>query len=66
MLTVMIGSGGLGVALSTSLSKWMDTRRPDVTSEVTVTPRRGAVKLTTRSVSSEALKPLHGILAWRR
>jgi hypothetical protein len=62
MLTVMVGSGGLGVALTTSLNKWLETRRPDVTSEVTVTPRRRTVKLTTRSANSEALKLLRGIL----
>jgi hypothetical protein len=62
MLTVAVGSGGLGVALTTSLNKWLETRRPDVTAEVTVTPKRRTVKLIARSANSEALKLVRDVL----
>lgn len=54
MLTVAVGSGGLGVALSASLNKWLENRRPDVTAEVTVTPQR---RITTVTIRRAVVKP---------
>lgn len=61
-LTVAIGSGGLGVALTTSLNKWLENRRPDITAEVTVTPQRRTVKLHARNANTKALRLLHDTL----
>lgn len=62
MLTVAVGSGGLGVALTTSLNKWLENRRPDVTAEVTVTSERRTVKLHARNANARALKLLRDII----
>lgn len=62
MLTVMVGSGGLGVALTTSLNKWLENRRPDVTAEITVTQKRRTVTLHARNTNAQALKLLRDIL----
>ncbi|MFI6960017.1 hypothetical protein ACIBJI_41945 [Nocardia sp. NPDC050408] len=62
MLTVAVGSGGLGVALTASLNKWLENRRPDVTAEITVTPKRRTVMLHARNANTKALRLLHDIL----
>jgi Effector Associated Constant Component 1 len=62
MLTVAVGSGGLGVALSTSLNKWLENRRPDITAEVIVTPKHRIVRLHARNANTKALKVLHETL----
>lgn len=62
MLTVAVGSGGLGVALTTSLNKWLENRRPDITAEVTVTPEHRTVILRARNANAKALKLLRDIL----
>jgi Effector Associated Constant Component 1 len=62
MLTVAVGSGGLGVALTASLNKWLENRRPDVTAEVTVTPGRRTVKLHAANANTKAVQLLHDVL----
>jgi hypothetical protein len=62
MLTVAVGSGGIGVALTASLNKWLETRRPDVTVTVTVAPTRRTVKLRARHANKEALALLRDAL----
>ena len=62
MLTVAAGSGGLGVALTNSLNKWLETRRADLVAKVTVTPKRRTVKLRARDTNAEAVQLLGEIL----
>jgi hypothetical protein len=62
MLTVAVGSGGLGVALTTSLNKWLENRRPDVTVELTVTPKKRTVVLHARNANAKTLDLLRDLL----
>ncbi|MEV6871520.1 hypothetical protein [Amycolatopsis sp. NPDC051128] len=62
MLTVAVGSGGLGVALTSSLNKWLETRRADLVAKVTVTSKRRTVKLRARGANAEAVQLLSEIL----
>lgn len=62
MLTVAVGSGGLGVALTNSLNKWLETRRADLIATVTVTPKRRTVRLRAREANAEAVELLSEIL----
>ncbi len=62
MLTVAVGSGGLGVALSASLNRWLETRRPDVTVEITETSKKRTWTLIAQDTNSEALKLIRDIL----
>lgn len=62
MLTVAVGSGGLGVALTNSLNKWLETRRAGLVAKVTVTSKRRTVKLRARDANAEAVQLLGEIL----
>jgi hypothetical protein len=62
MLTVAVGSGGLGVALTNSLNKWLETRPADLVAKVTVTPKRRTVKLRARDANTEAVQLLAEML----
>lgn len=62
MLTVAVGSGGLGVALTTSVNKWLESRRPDVTVEVTATSKKRTVKVDARNATSNMLELLRDIV----
>lgn len=55
MLTVAVGSGGLGVALTNSLNKWLENRRADLVAKVTVTAKRRTVELRARDANAEAM-----------
>lgn len=62
MLTVAVGSGGLGVALTNSLNKWLETRRADLVAKVTVTSKARTVRLRARDANAEAVRVLGEIL----
>lgn len=62
VLTIAVGSGGVGVALTTSLNKWLETRRAGLIAKVTVTPKRRTVKLRARDANVEAVQLLGEIL----
>uniref|UniRef100_UPI003F4935D5 effector-associated constant component EACC1 n=1 Tax=Amycolatopsis sp. CA-096443 TaxID=3239919 RepID=UPI003F4935D5 len=62
MLTVAVGSGGLGVALTNSLNTWLETRRAGLVAKVTVTAKRRTVKLRARDANTEAVQLLGEIL----
>jgi hypothetical protein len=62
MLTVAVGSGGLGVTLTNSLNKWLETRHADLVAKVTVTPKGRTVRLRARETNAEALRLLSEIL----
>jgi hypothetical protein len=62
MLTVAVSSGGLGVALTSSLNTWLETRRAGLVAKVTVTPKRRTVKLRARDANAEAVQLLGEIL----
>lgn len=61
-ITIAFGSGGIGVALTTSLNRWLENQRPDVTAEVIVTPKRRTVKLKARHANEAALALLRDLL----
>jgi Effector Associated Constant Component 1 len=63
MLTVAAGSGGLGVALTTSVNKWLENRRPDVTVEVTATSKKRTVKVDVRNVPPNLLELFRDIMS---
>ncbi|MGD3108542.1 effector-associated constant component EACC1 [Streptomyces sp. YGL11-2] len=53
-LTVVLGSGGIGVALTSSLTAWISQRRSDV--KLTVTARDGrSVEVDAKRVDAQAL-----------
>nr|WP_272921615.1 hypothetical protein [Streptomyces sp. SID8354] len=53
-LTVFLGSGGIGVALTRSLTAWISQRRSDV--KLTVTARDGrSVEVDAKRVDAQAL-----------
>ncbi|MFC4565916.1 hypothetical protein ACFO4E_29025 [Nocardiopsis mangrovi] len=62
LLTVAVGSGGLGVALTTSLNSWLRTRRGDITVKITVTPDSRTVELSARQPNTRELDLLSEIL----
>jgi membrane-associated two-gene conflict system component 1 (EACC1) len=62
MLTVAVGSGGLGIALTNSLNKWLETRRADLVAKVTVTKKGRTVRLRACETNAEALRLLSEIL----
>lgn len=63
MLTVAAGSGGLGVALTTSVNKWLENRRPDVTVEVTATSKKRTVKVDVRNAPPNLLELFRDIMS---
>ncbi|GAB3440163.1 effector-associated constant component EACC1 [Actinophytocola sediminis] len=62
LLTVAVGSGGLGVVLTNSLNTWLGTRRREITAKVTVTARARTVELRARNPNTQELKLLGEIL----
>ncbi|TCO60756.1 effector-associated constant component EACC1 [Actinocrispum wychmicini] len=62
MLTVAVGSGGLGITLTNLVNKWLETRSADLVATVTVTPKRRTVKLRARDANAEAMRLLGEIL----
>lgn len=62
MLTVAVGSGGLGVALTNSLNKWLETRSTGLVAKVTVTAKGRTVRLRARDANIEAVRLLSEIL----
>lgn len=62
MLTVAVGSGGLGVALTNSLNKWLETRSAGLVAKVTVTANGRTVRLRARDANAEAMRLLGEIL----
>lgn len=62
MLTVAVGSGGLGVALTNSLNKWLETRSAGLVAKVTVTNTGRTVRLRARDANAEAMRLLGEIL----
>lgn len=62
MLTVAVGSGGLGVALTNSLNKWLETRSAGLVAKVTVTEKGRTVRLRARDANAEAVRLLSEIL----
>ncbi|WP_406639113.1 effector-associated constant component EACC1 [Amycolatopsis sp. WGS_07] len=62
MLTVAVGSGGLGVSLTASLNTWLSTRQRDLTAKVTVTPEGRTVELHARNPNTRELELLGQIL----
>jgi hypothetical protein len=63
LLTVAAGSGGFGVALTTSLNTWLRTRRRDITAKVTVTPEGRTVELRARNANTKELELLGQLLS---
>jgi hypothetical protein len=62
MLTVAVGSGGLGVALTNSLNTWLTTRRRNISVKVTVTPEGRTVELIADNPNTRELELLGDIL----
>jgi hypothetical protein len=62
LLTVAVGSGGLGVALTTSLNTWLSTRQRDITAKVTITPEGRTVELHARNPNTGELELLGQLL----
>ncbi|GAA0631791.1 hypothetical protein GCM10010174_60930 [Kutzneria viridogrisea] len=62
MLTVAVGSGGLGVALTTSLNTWLSSRRRVISAKVTITPKGRTVELRARNANTQELQLLSELL----
>jgi hypothetical protein len=64
LITVALGSGGIGVALTTSLNKWLESRRPGTTATVTMTPEGRTVTATfeARKANEKSLAQLREFL----
>jgi hypothetical protein len=62
MLTVAVGSSGLGVALTSSLNKWLETRPTNLVAKVTITTKGRTVRLRARDPNAEAIRLLGEIL----
>lgn len=62
MLTVAVGSAGLGVALTNSLNTWLSTRRRNISVKVTVTTEGRTVELIAGNPNTRELELLGKIL----
>jgi hypothetical protein len=62
LLTVAVGSGGLGVALTRSLNTWLSTRQRHLTARVTVNPDGRTVELHARNPNTQELELLGNLL----
>ncbi len=62
LLTVAVGSGGFGVALTTSLNTWLGTRTREISAKVTVNPEGRTVELRARNPNTRELELLEGLL----
>jgi Effector Associated Constant Component 1 len=56
LLTVALGSGGVGVVLAKSLVTWLPTRRPTIA--ITVTTAKGSVTVTGPELKDSAVMTL--------
>jgi hypothetical protein len=56
LLTVALGSGGVGVVLAKSLVTWLQTRRPTIA--ITVTTAKGSVTVTGPELRDSAVMQL--------
>ncbi|MFD7020603.1 hypothetical protein [Streptomyces sp. NPDC059928] len=59
VISVAVGSGGVGAALAQSLSAWLRTRRSDV--RVTLTANGRTVEVDARRVSDPILQAARGL-----
>lgn len=64
LITIAFGSGGIGVALITSLNKWLEGRRPGITATVTMTHEGRTLTATfeARKANEKALGQLRDLL----